>query len=258
MVGNESSTSNEHRSGGREDAGLPLKARIGSVVQLQKSPLIRAQTQGSLVEMPDENETLICAISRLKTDLRGDLYRYYLNVGDDSGSQTQSEKFLQLYLDEHGGLNEILYCSRLTRFIPESVEDQDAFLGEAGYGLGDATYTLWRDQIADLGLDESSLQAAFGDQDSIVYQRDAGDVGQEFIAPFRGVENRIDNAAGSLGLKQELVFMPYSRKLVGDQSEILLISTEIVESANGDRNQRGIHVDFMIGIVIENDRLVVQ
>ena len=38
----------------------------------------------------------------------------------------------------------------------------------------------------------------------------------------------------------------------------LLISTEIVESEHGDRNKRGIYVDFMVGIPIDIERLVVQ
>ena len=36
----------------REDEGLPMGARIGSVVQMQKGSVIRAQTNGSLIAMP--------------------------------------------------------------------------------------------------------------------------------------------------------------------------------------------------------------
>jgi hypothetical protein len=241
----------------REDSNLPLSARIGSVVNLQKTPLIRAQSQGSLVEMPSDDETLICAISRIQSQMQGELYRYYLHVGDDD----HAEKFLQLYLNTSGEIVELLYCSRLTRLIPQSAEDQDAYSGAAGYGLGDRSYTLWREQIAGLGFDESSLHAIFAGQDSLVYQRDAGSSHDEFITPFKGTETRIDDAAGNAGVKQEIIFMPYGRALgreQGCQREVLLISTEIIESENGDRAKRGIYVDFMIGIPIELDRLVVQ
>lgn len=243
-----------HQAGQREDANLPLNARIGSVIALQKSPLIRAISQGSLIALPDEGETLIRAISRIQTGMAGNLYRYYLHVGDD----VHAEKFLQLYASETGEISEVMYCSRLTRLIPATAEDQEAYLGEAGYGLGDSSYTLWRSQVEDLGTDIGSV---FADADSLLYQRDVGSAEQDFVSPFRGVETRIDDALGKQGLKQDIVFMPYSRQLGGEngeQREILLISTEIVESADGDRSKRGIYVDFMIAIPVELERLVVQ
>lgn len=246
-----------HQEKQREDANLPLSARIGGLITLQKSPLIRAISQGSLIAMPEEDETLIRAISRIQTAMSGSLYRYYLHVGDDQ----HAEKFLQLYVSATGEISEVMYCSRLLRLIPESAEDQQAYLGEAGYGLGDSSYTLWRSQVEDLGKDEADLTAIFADADSLVYRRDAGSSHEEFVSPFRGVETRIDDAAGSQGLKQEIVFMPYSR-LLGDgnaaQREILLISTEMIESEDGDRARRGIYVDFMIAIPVELERLLVQ
>ena len=252
-----SDTTEQHQAGQREDANLPLNARIGSVIAIQKSPLIRAMSQGSLITLPDEGETLIRAISRIQTDMSGNLYRYYLHVGDDQ----HAEKFLQLYANDTGAISELMYCSRLTRLIPETIEDQQAYLGEAGYGLGDSSYTLWRSQLEDMGLNNADLSAIFADAESLVYQRDVGTAEQDFVSPFRGVETRIDDAIGKQGLKQDIVFMPYSRKLGGengDQREILLISTEIVESEDGDKAKRGIYVDFMIAIPVELERLVVQ
>ncbi|MES2047243.1 MAG: DUF2491 family protein [Pseudomonadota bacterium] len=246
-----------HHAGQREDANLPLNARIGSVIALQKSPLIRAISQGSLIALPDEGETLIRAISRIQTGMAGNLYRYYLHVGDD----VHAEKFLQLYASETGEISEVMYCSRLTRLIPATTEDQEAYLGEAGYGLGDSSYTLWRSQVEDLGMDEADVTSIFADAENLLYQRDVGTAEQDFVSPFRGVETRIDDALGKQGLKQDIVFMPYSRQLGGehgDQREILLISTEIVESEDGDRAKRGIYVDFMIAIPVELERLVVQ
>ena len=252
-----SDSTEQHHAGQREDANLPLNARIGSVIAIQKSPLIRAISQGSLITLPDEGETLIRAISRIQTDMSGNLYRYYLHVGDDQ----HAEKFLQLYANDTGAISELMYCSRLTRLIPETIEDQQAYLGEAGYGLGDSSYTLWRSQLEDMGLNNADLSAIFADAESLVYQRDVGTAEQDFVSPFRGVETRIDDAIGKQGLKQDIVFMPYSRKLGGengDQREILLISTEIVESEDGDSAKRGIYVDFMIAIPVELERLVVQ
>lgn len=241
----------------KEDLNLPLAARIGSLIQLQQTPLIRALTQGSLIALPESDENLIRAISRIQINLSGSLYRYYLNVGDD----LNPEKFLQMYLDTAGSVTEVLYCSRLLRLIPQSSEDQEAFLGQAGYGLGDLSYTLWRAQVEELGMDEASLAAIFGDADSVIYQRDIGEPQMPFVAPLQGTETRLDDASGAHGLQQEIVFMPYSRAL-GDgpdaQREILLISTEIVQSVDGDSSKRGIYVDFMIGIPVELDRLQVQ
>lgn len=241
----------------KEDLNLPLAARIGSLIQLQKTPLIRALTLGSLIAMPEQDETLIRAISRIQINLSGSLYRYYLNVGDDQ----HAEKFLQMYVDPAGSVTEVLYCSRLLRLTPQSSEDQEAYLGQAGYGLGDLSYTLWRAQVEELGVDEASLSAIFGTADSVIYQRDIGEAQMDFVAPLHGTETRIDDAAGTHGLQQEIVFMPYSRPLgdgADEPREVLLISTEIVASVDGDSSRRGIYVDFMIGIPVELDRLVVQ
>ncbi|MBI3283756.1 MAG: DUF2491 family protein [Burkholderiales bacterium] len=240
-----------------QDAGLPLGARIGSLVHLQMTPLIRAQSAGSLIAMPGEAELRVLAISRVQLQMSGSLYRYYLNCDEDG-----TEKFLQLYCDANGEVSELLYCSRLTRLIPETSEDQQAYLGEDGYGLGDRSYTLWRAQLAELGMSATALDSAFAAA-SLEYFRDAGDAACEFVAPFRGSETRIDDAGGRHGLQQDIVFMPYSRQL-GDeagnsmQRELLLISTEIVRSRDGDRSRREIHVDFMIAIPLEMERLTLQ
>lgn len=244
-----------HQQGTRRDADLPLGAKIGSVISLQKSPLIRAISVGSLIDPPDEGETRILAISRVQLDMAGELYRYYLNC-DEEGT----EKFLQLYCDASGNVAELLYCSRLARLIPESDEDQQAFMGENGSGLGDRSYTLWRQQLAQSGMDDARLDNVFFGAESLTYLRDCGDSEAEFIAPFRGSETRIDDASGEHGLQQDIVFMPYSRNLGNGEAmtEQLLISTEILRSKNGDRTQRGIHVDFTIAIPIETERLLVQ
>jgi hypothetical protein len=236
------------------DQQLPLGARIGSVVNLQQSPLLRATTAGSLIRMPDGGDTRIVAISRIKLNLSGKLYRYYLDKGDEA-----DEKFLQVYVNEQGQVAEVLYCTQLARVIPETVEDQEAYTGEAGYGLGDRSYTLWRAQLGDCGLDERDLEQAFGSGEGLEYQRDAGSADAEFVAPFSGTETRIDDAAGQGGLQQEMYLMPYVRELGGAGGrEFLLITTEILRSVDGDAGKRGIHVDFVIGIPVEQERVVIQ
>ena len=124
-------------------------------------------------------------------------------------------------------------------------------------GLGDASYTLWREQLADT-LSPADLANAFGDNDQITYARDAGAQDAAFVQPFTGKEIRIDDAQGMKGLKQQLYFMPYVRELAGGGREYLLITTEILDSVDGDTTKRGIHVDFVIAIPIEQQRITVQ
>lgn len=243
-----------HQQDGRMDAELPLRGRIGGVVKIQLSPLLEAINNGSLIAMPDEGEINIVAISRVNCALSGQLYRYYLNKADDG-----LEKYLQLYCNENGELSELLYCSGLCRIIPETVEEQQIFTGEAGYGLGDASFTLAREQIADLGWSQSDLTNVFGERDSLIYQRDIGDYAQQFIPPLKGTEIRIDDAKGESGLRQQVVFMPYRRDLsaTADKPEMLWISTESLQSQNGTNSGMRIHVDFTIAIPLDHERVQV-
>lgn len=236
----------------RVDLALPLGARIGSLLQLQVSPLIRAQAAGSLIAMPAPGDTRVTAISQVRLAPDTAITRLYLVTGDAA----DDEKFLQLYAGDDGRIAEILYCTQLARVIPQTAEDQDAYTGAAGCGLGDASYTLWRGQLAGM-LDAAALAAVFGEGDSLVYRRDAGG-DAAFAAPFTGHEIRIDDAHGRTGLKQQIYFMPYVRELAGGGREYLLITTEIIESVDGDSSKRGIHVDFVIGISVEQERLTVQ
>jgi hypothetical protein len=238
----------------RVDDGLPLRARIGSLVGLQQSTLIRAAAEGSLVTLPAPGDIRILAVSQLKLNQSGGLYRYYLDKGDIDAK----EKFLQVYQNPQGEVAEILYCTQLARVIPETADDQQAYMGEAGYGLGDRSYTLSRDQLAASGMDDADLDLVFGAADGIDYWRDAGNPDTAFIAPFTGTEVRLDDAGGRQGLRQELFFMPYARQLRSGGKEYLLITTEIIHSVNGDAGKRGIHVDFVIGIPVEQERIVIQ
>jgi hypothetical protein len=235
----------------RIDAGVPLDARIGSVVRMQQSPVIRAQANGSLIAMLDAGDGRVLAVSQLRLEPGTELYRLYLDKGDEDAR----EKFLQVFGGD-GAVGEILYCTQLARVIPETADDQDAYTGQAGHGLGDQSYTLWREQLADV-LDEATLATAFGDAERLDYMRDAGGA-SAFVQPFKGREIRIDDAQGKHGLRQEMFFMPYVRELAGGGREYLLITTEIIESVDGDASKRGIHVDFVIGIPVEQERIVIQ
>jgi hypothetical protein len=237
----------------RADDAVPLGARIGSVVQIQMSPIIRAQANGSLIAMPAAADTRILAVSQIRLQPSTELYRLYLDKGDDAAD----EKFLQVFCGDDGRVAEVLYCTQLARIIPETADDQDAYTGVAGYGLGDAGYTLWREQLADM-LGAAELATVFGEADRVDYTRDAGAPDAQFVQPFKGRETRIDDAAGQHGLRQEMYFMPYVRQLADGSREYLLITTEIVESVDGDANKRGIHVDFVIGIPVEQERIVIQ
>jgi hypothetical protein len=237
----------------RADDDVPLGARIGSVVQIQMSPIIRAQTNGSLIAMPAAADTRILAVSQIRLQPATELYRLYLDKGDDAAD----EKFLQVFCGDDGRVAEVLYCTQLARIIPETADDQDAYTGVAGYGLGDAGYTLWREQLADM-LGAQELATVFGESDRVDYTRDAGAPDAQFVTPFKGRETRIDDAAGQHGLRQEMYFMPYVRQLADGSREYLLITTEIVESVDGDANKRGIHVDFVIGIPMEQERILIQ
>jgi hypothetical protein len=237
----------------RPDDGIPLGARIGGLLKMQMSPFIRASAAGSLITMPTDEDTLICAIGRVKLDFPGKIYRYYVATGDDDRDR---EKFLQVVQDEHGEVVEVMYCTRMTRFIPETEEDQDAFTGEGGVGLGQKSYTLWREQLADNGYSEAEINAALGESEQLDYLRESGE--EDFVPPFTGTEVRVDDAEGQHGLEQEIWFVPYVRQMADGSQEYLLITTEVVKSQDGDSSRREIHVDFMIGIPLEKERVTIQ
>lgn len=228
----------------RQDSGLPLGARIGGVIEIEKTPFIIAKASGSLTHPPSASERFVAAVSRLKlTGLSGKAYRYYLATGDEGAGET----FLQTYLGEDGKIREILYCTHLHRLVP-SAEEQSFFTAKGGEGLGMQYFSLSADQLRGVGVDDSLVALAAGEAGVVNYRRDI-DPDAEFVAPLRGTESRIDDAQGEHGLKQEVFYLPYCRPL-GDsgQSEFLLISTEIVESRDGDPSKREIHVDFMVAI----------
>lgn len=247
---------NKHQTqpASKADAGLPLGARIGGIVNLQPNTFIRACANGSLVEIFNGKNQMITAISRVRLAGEGSMYRYYFTTGD-TGSEP--ERFLQVFKDASGQVAEVLFCTTLTRIVPETIEEQKAYTGEDGYGLGEKMFGLSRDDLSAAGVAEHVLTAALGDAEGVEFWRDIGERDADFVMPLHGVETRIDDADGVRGLEQDIVFMPYARE-IGETREYLLISTEIVKSKDGDPNKRAIHVDMMLGLPLELDRVTIQ
>lgn len=229
--------------------GWPLAARIGGVLCLPPPPLLHARRNGSLIVPPAAADSHILAMSRLRLNLAGSLYRYYLapaRVGD-------RETYLLVYCNGGGAVAEAMYCTRLARVVPRTAAEQAAYMGTAGVGLGALTYTLWRAQLGAYGLDEEALAPAFGVDEGIEYWRDAGDPEADFVPPFTGCETRLDVAAGGNGSyppAPELHFMPYARALSGGGREYLLISTAV--------SGGGLHVDFVVGVPLAPDGIVIR
>jgi hypothetical protein len=60
------------------------------------------------------------------------------------------------------------------------------------------------------------------------------------------------------GLRQEMYFMPYVRELAGGGQRISADHHRDHRKRDGDASKRGIHVDFVIGIPVEQQRIVIQ
>lgn len=241
----------------REDDNLPFKAKLGSLVSIKASPLIKAKMDDSIVPyISGESLTNlpITAISRIRLNFLTGLkvFRFYLDKGDVSDS---SESFIQVTCDLDLNPKEILLFFKVARLFPQSREEIDAYLGNDQSGLGARSFDLWSGELSD-SL-KSATVSLFDKEELITYNRDIGD-DEEFIPPMKGSEERIDSIDGSEGIKQSIVFMPYSRRL-GQSStfEQLLISTEILESVNGSSKNKSIHVDIMAGIPLEPTQVTI-
>lgn len=227
-----------------KDSNLPFGARIGGVVNFQMTPFIKAESYGSLVNAPKDDHCTIDAISKLEFGLHNKIYRYYLSKGD---SEDEPEVFIQVYCDKDGVVMEALYCSQLTRIYPTDKEEQDLYMGKDRNGLGQYQMNLDSSSLADIGIVTS---------DKTFYRAIDG-FNENFLAPLRGKEVRIDDKNGDTGLEQEIYYMPYHRCLTSDLNEHLVISTEIINSKDGEDTCE-IHVDLMIGIPLEISRLTIQ
>ena len=234
----------------QEDNGLPYNARIGSLITLNMSPFVRAQ--GTLLRSPGALHT-VSAISRMHIGLEGNVYRYYMEKGD---SATDREAYIQIYVDNKKTVQEIMYFDRLLRMFPEDPDTLAAFTGKVQAGLGQQEFSLWKAQLSEVGYDNGLLDTVFGTNDSIAYTRMTPSQ-SEYVAPFEGRENRIDDSNGENGLRQNIIFMPYERTLALGSKEQLFISTELVQEQNGQKAQ-SVHVDFMVGLPLSEIDVKVQ
>lgn len=235
-----------------EDEGLPFGAKIGGTLTIQSSPFLKAALAGSLIVAPAPGTSVIQSISRLKIDFPGAIYRYYLATGDSDAK----EAFLQVVKNVAGEVIEAMYCTQVSRFIPETVEDQDNFMATNGRGLGEKVYSLYPDQLVEQGFTEQQIQSFLQGAELIEYFRESGDPETNWVPPFQGEEVRIDDATGEHGLSQDIWFVPYARQL-GDQREYLLITTEVLKSQDGDDSRRNIHVDFDVALPLDIQRITI-
>lgn len=234
------------------DDDVPMGARVGGSISIDPTPFLLAGN--TLVPAPGDL-LQIESISRLRAGMQGAVHRFYTARGDNGDGP---ECFLQVYTDPVGVAREMVYFHRLLRLFPASREEQSAYLGEEGAGLGQATFTLHRQQFEGLDLPPVLIDQAFGKSEVIQYERSAGSPEQEHISPFRGSETRIDDSRGRNGLRQDVVFMPYRRDLPGGGEEQLLICTEVVQEQDGVAARREIHVDFMVGLVLTEEYATVH
>jgi hypothetical protein len=142
----------------------------------------------------------------------------------------------------------------MVRFIPQSDEDQAAFTGANGSGLGEETFSLWREQLTIMGVDPNVINDAFGENDRLDYFRDIMNSGSSFVPPLTGVERRVDDPLGNTGMVQDIHYMCYARVLNDGTHEFLIITTERIKEQNSI-NRRGIHVDFCIGTLLDTSRV---
>ncbi|GBG14287.1 uncharacterized protein NMK_1853 [Novimethylophilus kurashikiensis] len=237
----------------REDKGLPLGARIGSLLELPVADF--ALLNKSLMRVPAKQQQVV-ALSRLHLDEAEDigLYRLYTDCGSDRAGDGAS--FLQV-LTSGSEVQEATYYQFLFRSIPVTEEEQAPYLGE-GFGLGEQLYSMADDQLELIGLDSSQIENLLGDAEALDFVRDTP--GGDYVPPILATENRIDDQFGDKGLSQTIRFMQYMRVLpedgLGSKEERLLISFSVVDSLDGQKAPM-VHIDFMIGIPLSLSKIKV-
>ncbi len=231
------------------DDGAP--ARIGSLLRWANAPLLRAAAGGGLIDPALAAEGVVGAISHLRLDLDGALWRLHLAPDDECSA---APRCLQLLLDDTQRVREAMLCQRLAAFVPEA-DEVAIFRGDAGRGLGAQDYTLWRDDTATLA--PAQITAAFGDQDHLDYARDVNPDAR-FVAPLQAVETRIDDAEGRHGREGRVWLMPYARALSGGGTEYLLPQMAVYDSIDGDPARRRAAAEIWLALPLEPDRLDIQ
>ncbi|HDR9105428.1 DUF2491 family protein [Paraburkholderia sp. A3RO-2L] len=237
----------------RLDNDLPLGARVGGLLTLPRADF--ALLDNTLLKVPGDSQLPIVGIGRLRFDADASLavYRLYTNLGDTLTGQGTA--FLQV-LCRAGNPNDILdaaYYEHLARQFPESEEEQAAFQGN-GFGLGELTFWVGDDLIADAGLSAEKAAALLetGEDGALRYTRDGGS--GDYVRPFTAKETRIHDAYGDKGAKLSSSFMLYQRELPGAKLERLLISFDVVESQDG-RTHQAAYVNYLVGLQLDPVRI---
>lgn len=231
-----------------QDQSLPLGGRIGGYIQVNDSAILVASTLGSIVVPPETGEVRIIAISRIRLEgwpEKLGLYRYYVATGDGG----DKERYIQV-MTENGVFKEAVYFTSLTRLYPQNPEMIKYYSGELGDdGIGAGEWVFNRDDLKGL-LTEEQFKSLSIEINEIAWQRAIGD--GNHVSPVKGVENRIDDAVGDMGIHQQVWCMPHTRALQGGLVEHLFISLEVMDSHDGKREQ-DVHVDFMVGVPLSAD-----
>jgi hypothetical protein len=229
----------------RQDQSLPFGASFGSLITVPRAEF--AVLSGTLLQPPESAQAPLIAVGQLQvTDApRMEIFNLYFDKGH--GPDGQGRRFLQVYVDD-GQVVEVFHYSHLLRFVPASAEDLIPYTGEAEYGIGDAEFGLEADLLQHSKLPEAIWRKVLAGGERLKYFRDTP-TDADYIRPYRGIEDRLDDPYGYTGLRQRMVYMPYHRKLAGDDIERLLLSCEHVESVDGEA-EHDLHVNFYIGMAL--------
>lgn len=235
----------------RVDVGLPLNAQIGALLDLPRAEF--AVLSRSLLTVPKSAQMPIVAVSRIRFARTDEitLFRLYTEIGADRSAGGQS--FLQLIVNTRdlADVRDITYYQFLCRQFPVSDDEQAPFRGE-GFGLGERTFEMAEDLLAAIPHVRTSISALLAGNDAIGFTRDSP--GPEYVRPFTGQENRLDDPVGEKGMTKQVSFMPYVRDLENDRRERLLITFDYVETMDG-RPAHAVYVDYLAGIAIDRNKI---
>lgn len=226
-----------------EQLNLPMGMGFNKVMTI--SPVVFALVDDSLVTPPNARENIINSISSLKNG-HGDriAYRGYVNNGENG-----QEQYLQV--TSNADDFESIWFTTLHRHYPQTMEDMEAFMGK-GYGSGEREFNISRGMLESLGFEQKVLDKVFKNMDNLVYSREIGS--EDYVAPVSCVETRIDSTDQESGMEQKTNFMLYSRMLANNVKEFLWISLEAEQTRDG-KTSNEVHVDFMVGLKVDNKRI---
>jgi hypothetical protein len=231
---------------GDVDAALPAHIRIGAPVQISAARF--ATLVDALVIGPAQSLSTILAVSSLRLlDVDGgpSIFRLYVKRDGGDVQDRGATAFVQV-LVEGDQVQEATYFESLTRFFPTTSDEMDAFLGK-GFGLGESTFTLSKEQLQGAQVALTLLDRIQFDDDCLRYEREIP--GADYICPLRAKDIRIDEPSGVRGQESTLNFMGYARKLSGGQIERLIVQFTEVNTVDG-QVANDVHVDCFVGITL--------